>query len=113
MTKRAFSYIWARTPNLRRIKVSAFHMHGDLHARILSRLRDSLNLIPLGRDNFTQPRGNTFLQVSALVMNDDFPHDSRVEFDEDELMRLLRANPMRHLEKMDANITLKERRDNF
>ena len=42
-------------------------------------------------------------------MNDDFPHDSRVEFDEDELMRLLRANPMRHLEKMDANITLKER----
>ena len=88
-------------------------MQGDLHARILSRLRDFHKLIPLGRDNFTQPRGNTFLQVSALVMNDDFPHDSRVEFDEDELMRLLRANPMRHLEKMDANITLKERRDNF
>ena len=62
MTKRAFSYVWARTPNLRRIKVGAFHMHGDLHARILSRLRDSLNLIPLGRDNFTQPRGNTFFR---------------------------------------------------
>ena len=70
-------------------------------------------LFPLAGTISRNLEATFFLQVSALVMNDDFPHDSRVEFDEDELMRLLRANPMRHLEKMDANITLKERRDNF
>ena len=91
MTKRAFSYIWARTPNLRRIKV------GNLNAPSFRELEINLRL--------------ALFQVSALVMNDEFPHDSRVEFDEDELMRLLRANPMKHLEKMDANITLKERED--
>ena len=50
---------------------------------------------------------SSHLKVSTLVMNDEFPHDSRVEFDEDEVVRLLRANPMQRLEKMDANVTLK------
>ncbi len=47
------------------------------------------------------------LKVNALVMNDEFPHDSRVEFDEAEVLRLLRANPMSRLERMDAALTVK------
>jgi hypothetical protein len=65
MTKRAFTYLWCRTPNLTKFK------------------------------------------VSSLVMNDEFPHDSRVEFDEAEMMRLLRANPMSRLERLDASLTVK------